>query len=485
MTTDNGNGLASGEKAQQSVIDRPDPPNAKSPVVSYDPGQTIWFVGQFADDVPAFFTRGKTRDIFLRNFITQENIFASALHIMCSRNAGFSWKLDGPPRTASRIQEILDTANEGEGWHDLIIKTSIDLYTQDDGAFWEVVRQEDREDSPVVDINHLDAQRCYHTGAPEAPVIYLDRFGRPHLLKRHNVVTFAEMPVSLEGFYGRQYSAITRLLRSMQKIRSISIRDYEKTTGRYTRAINLVKGVTSQQLKDAMADANQLADNAGLARYMGPVNVGTLDPKADVGHDTIDMAPGPEGYDEEVTFKHYINQIAMAFSSDYQEFAPLPGGGLGTGAQSEMLHLKSRGKGPGLFMKLIAHAMNFKVLPSGGSVSFFWDEQDVEADKAIAEVQAIRANTRSVRISSGEITPQVARQLANDEGDLPQYLINLMGEQDLTTDIIVDDETQASRETAIQNPGEPAPNTVRDAPIRAPASVPLSNPPNPQGPKRR
>ena len=80
--------------------------------------------------------------------------------------------------------------------------------------------------------------------------------------------------------------------------------------------------------------------------------------------------------EEEWRRKWDIAVLALAFLVDYQEFAPLPGGNLGTSAQSQVLHMKSRGKGPGLFMKLFAHFMNFGgVLPR--SVTFEWDEQDV------------------------------------------------------------------------------------------------------------
>ena len=123
--------------------------------------------------------------------------------------------------------------------------------------------------------------------------------------------------------------------------------------------------------------------------------MGTIDPKADVGHDTIEMVTMPEGWDPEVQFKQYMNMIAMAFASDYQEFAPLPGGGLGTGAQSEMLHLKSRGKGPGLFMKLMSHGLNFRVFPS--TAQFVYTEQDLQAEEQEARIKFIRAQGREVQ----------------------------------------------------------------------------------------
>lgn len=473
MTTDNG----AGEKAlkdveARSVIDRPDAPNSRSPVPGYDAGSIIWFVGSYADEMIQWGQNVKQRDKQLRNFILQENLFATALGIICNRNAGFSWKLDGPARTANILQDVFDLANFGEGWHDLIVKTSIDLYTQDNGAFWEIVRD---ARGALIGINHLDSANCYHTGNPEFPVIYVDRMGKAHLLARNEVITLAEMPAPIERLYGQQYCALSRMLRSVQTRKNIAIFDNEKTGGRNTKAIHLVQGATTQQIRDAMNQVRAEADAAGLLRYMNPVIVGSIDPTASVGHDTIELVSRPDNYDEEKAFIQYMNLIAMAFASDYQEFAPLPGGTLGTGNQSEILHLKNRGKGPGYFMKIITHALNMRVLPQ--NVHFFFDEQDLEAEKSDAEVRAIRAQTRATRIQSLEITPEIARQIANDEGDLHWEYLQALGEQDLVNDtpLLADDVPPEILQREI------APNVVR----RADADRRTARQPNPTASRPR
>lgn len=469
----------------RSVIEQPDSPK-KPTIPGAADSSIVWMISNVNSAIQQWGVgNGKTRDKQLRNFVIQESIFASALGIMCSRNAGFSWKIEAPPRTAGILQDILDTANEGEGWHDLILKTSIDLYTQDSGAFWEIVRERrGTPNSPVIGINHLDAARCYHTGNREIPVIYEDIKGVLHKLYWYEVVTFAELPVSIETKKGFQYSALTRMLRQMQIQDNIDLYNFEKTGGRNYKAIHLVKGVTSQQITDAVSQAGSNSDNRGLTRYMTPVILGTIDPKADVGHDTIEMVSMPEGWDPEVQFKQYINMIAMAFQSDYQEFAPLPGGGLGTGAQSEMLHLKAKGKGPGLFMKMISHAINFRIFPK--NARFTYTEQDLQAEKQLADIKFTRAQERQVRITSGEITPQVARQLANDAGDLPLELLVLMGEEDVTEDVMVNDEVQnSSLNSDTGKPlmqGDPAPKVPpgNEKPVGSPGTTTGGDPLEPK-----
>lgn len=478
MTTDNGNGhreytgdsqVLDGVRAavderviNNSVIEgMPRPTPGSGPVPSFD-SSIFWFVGQFADSMLPWNGRTiKLRDQQLRNFILEEPIFASALGIICSRNSGFSWKLDGPERIVSRYQDILDNADQGEGWHSLMVKTTIDLSTQDNGAFWEIQRLDNSDErSPVTAINHLDAARCWHTGNKYAPVIYLDRLGRHHLLYWWQVVKFNEMPSTVEGFFGIQYCSLSRMLKGVQIRKNDLTLDYENSAGMNARKIHLVKGITSQQLTDAIARSRAQSTSQGLTRFMNPVVVGQIDPTADVGSETIDLASKSyESAQMDQEFGQYINLIAMAFETDYQEFAPLPGAKLGTGSQSEMLHLKSRGKGPGTYMKLITHALNFLVLPR--NLRFYFDEQDLEAQKTVAEVAAIRAQTRATQINSGEITTETARQMAADDGDLKYEYIALMGEEDITPNVAVNDDSpsavQAKNLSGIK-PGKPGPD---------------------------
>ncbi|KKK66191.1 hypothetical protein LCGC14_2966570 [marine sediment metagenome] len=109
----------------------------------------------------------------------------------------------------------------------------------------------------------------------------------------------------------------------------------------------------------------------------------------------------------------------MAFGSDYQDFAPLPGGNLGSAQQSEIMHRKTKGKGPGLYMKIMEQIMNNTgILPS--NVTFSYNEQDIESTQELARLRGIRAKTRAQMIDSGEINSEVARELAVQDGDITE-----------------------------------------------------------------
>jgi hypothetical protein len=419
-------------------------------------GFIMWAVAQASDEFIGWGSAPKQRDKQLRDFIPQETYFASALGIVSSRNSAMSWEVVGDEATAEASHEMLNNANHGGGWEEFISQTSTDLYTQDTGAYVELMRETDDPASPVVGLAHLDAARCFLTGQPEEPVWYQDMNGRFHPLKWFQVVQLLEQPspitpASLGFFMKLQYSALTRVLKAAQILRSIEIYRDEKISGRFTRGVHLLQGVSEEQVTEALARSSVQADAMGLMRYAGPTMVGATDPGATVGVTTVDVATMPDGFDESEAIKNYITVLAMGFGTDYQEFAPLPGGNLGTSAQSEVLHAKSRGKGPGLFRSLITRLMNMHgVLPK--NVQFQFTEQDIEAEAQEAAVAQTRAETRKTRIESGEITAGAAQQLALDVGDLSEPVFEMLraeaaaageGGGDITPEVVIDGEDVA------------------------------------------
>lgn len=397
-----------------------------------------------ADDMPAWGASVMTRDRRLREFWPTEPVLASAVYSIVGRNAAFSWTLDGPPRTVAVTQAILHEADGGNGWLSFSGKLATDLLTQDNGAFMEVVRSGQGAADPVIGLEHLDAGRCIRTGRRDFPVIYYDREGGQHRLAPHQVIMWSEFPSPVETMNGVQLCAVSRVLRAAQLLRDISILQREKAAGRNPAAIHLVSGITSKTISDAMEQHKGRADQQGLARFILPLVLGSLDPTATISHEEIPLASLPDGFDLDVTMRWYINQLALGFGADYQDFAPLPGRGIGSGSEALVLNMKSRGKGPALFQKGLAHKLNFHgVLPR--SVTFRFDEQDSAADLEAANLNEARAKTRSLDIASGVLTPQAARQQMVDAGELSQELFDaLQAGPDLTDNITATDDERAT-----------------------------------------
>ncbi len=389
-------------------------------------GTTLLF--QMAHAADTFIPWGSSvqkRDQQLRGFWHTEPFLGGAIGSIAQRRAALDWSIRSESEAAAlAATDMLQNANWGAGWEDFLIRFTLDLLTTDKGAFVELVREGDSPEAPVIMPVTLDSQRCWPTGIPETPVIYEDADSKYHLLKWYQVVQMLEMPApvtfaGLGHFWRIQYSALTRILRAAQITKDVGVYNEEKISGRFQRGIHLFSGVTAQEVRDAMRTAEILANEAGLTRYIQPAMVGSMDPKADVKATTLDLAALPEGWDEEKALKWYITAMALAFGGEFQDFAPLPGGNLGSSAQSEVLDRKGRGKGESLWKQLVARLINLHgILPRG--VEFAWDESDVQSDMETAEVRAARATARSTDVASGVLTPEIARRIMLDDGDLTQ-----------------------------------------------------------------
>lgn len=409
-------------------------------------------ISSFADDLPAWGRQVRQRDLKLREFWPTEPIIAGAIQTVVSTRANMSWSLDGPPRTVGIMQRMLQASNLGKGWLDLQIKVATDLLSQDNGAFVEIVRQDDKPNSPVLNLAHLDAGRCIRTGMPEIPVIYYDREGVEHKLKWYQVLDFTDMPSPIEEMNGLQVCFLSRILRAAQIIKDFGIYKREKIAGRNPGEIHLVSGVQTKLIEDKLRDNQHTADNQGYTRFMLPAVIGSLDPNATVSATTISLRDVPDGFDEDTTLRWYIAQIAMAAGADYQEFAPLPSNNLGSSTQSEVLARKGRGKGQETWRKLWEHKLNFNgIMPQ--SVTFSFDQKDVQEDIETAELNDKKAKTYSTYYDKGQgVLPlNVIHQMMADDGILkPEYLA-MMNTDDVTDDIVADDSERAPTESELED----------------------------------
>lgn len=408
---------------QQSVVLSPEVAERASPHAH----PMILSVAAASQTITPWGVSPKRRDKELRAFWPTEPWLASVVYSVSIRNASFAWEIVGadpskplPKNTAALVKRILNNSDRGQGWKSLLIKTCVDLYSMDNAAFWEIIRRDDRPNSPVINIAHLDSARCQRTGDSEFPVIYTDRKGREHVLRWWQVKTIEEFPSPIEEAFGLQYSAVTRCLLAAEIIQSIAVYKQEKVSGTFSRAIDVVSGITQQNIEDALAMANEQKLNKQIYRYSVPVVIPGVDPTSTLSHVHIDLASLPDNFDEDASLRWYVAQLAAAFGVDYQEIAPLMSGNLGSSQQSEIMHLKTRGKGPALIMGLIEDIINNGLIPS--NVQFRFLEQDIRSESEKAEARFTRAKDRAMRLKAGELDAKAARRLAVRDGDLPEWM---------------------------------------------------------------
>lgn len=447
---------------------------------------SIFQLAQYADEAPVWWS--SRRDVYLRKFFPTEPYLCGAIYSVISRNASFRFEFTGPERAVQLAWKLVRTANIMKGWQNFALKVSLDLLTQDNCAFIEAIRParvrtkegetravrtqdgwkavgrrgklhsldgmeyelKDSEFDLPIGIAHLDAGRCTRTGDAEYPVVYEDTGGTLHKLRWYQVATLEDMPSADETKHDVGYCATSRALRLAQVLRDTQIHKHEKVSGRFSKRIYLTN-VGAAEITDAIAESEEIANAKGLIRYMSPIIAQTLEPGSAPVVATMDMASLPDNFDEEATMRWYIAGLAMDFGVDYGFLAPLPGGKLGTSEQAEVQERQSRGKASRLWMKQIENIFNFHGLLSRNVLMEFKEidaQEEIERDTAAQR----RAKTRQMRIDSGEISPEVARQIAVDQGDLDKRYLGMMKEQDVTPG--TDGTGESSPERRVFNVGD-------------------------------
>jgi hypothetical protein len=403
----------------------------KAPDASSFPASTVftWQIATVADSITPWGRNVRLRDRQLRDFWVTESFLAGALTNVSYRNAAFPWEIRGASQNVEKaVTDILTSAISGDsfGWTNFVLKFSQDLYCQDNGAFVELIRdpgmdanskfKEDR--APVLGIAHMDSNQCTRTGDPKFPVIYTDRSVKDHKLAWYQVIPFSDYPSAIEKMNGVGICAVSRSLRLAQIMRSIFIFKDEKISGRHYKALHMVSGVSRQDLADILKRGKEEADNMGQIRYIDPAILASLDPEKPVSTATIDLASLPDGFDFDAELKWYISGLALCFGVDYQEFAPLPGGGIGSSNQSETLNVKTSGKGPAMFMKIAEAFKNYGVLPRGYEMIF----EDLDQQRALDKqtLQKLFQEEMALGLRNGFLTPDAARKIGIARGIYPE-----------------------------------------------------------------
>jgi hypothetical protein len=391
------------------------------------PANTIYtlLISSVADSISPWGRLPALRDRQLRDFWPTESFLAGALADITFRNAAYDWEIRGASTAVETLlTDMLKAAISGDtfGWTDFAKKFSLDLYTQDNGSFIELIRDPGadansrfkNERAPVLGIAHMDSNQCQRTGNPEFPVLYTDRNGKIHKLAWYQVIPFSEFPSPIERMNSVGYCGVTRALRLAQIMRSILLFKDEKISGRHFKSIYIVGGVSRLDIADAKKLASEDADNKGQQRYIDPVILASLDPDKPVSTAKIDLASLPDGFDFDQEMKWYITGLASCLGTDYQEFAPLPGGGIGSSNQSQTLTRKSSGKGPAMFMKIAEAFKNYGVLPRGYEMVFEDRDEQRSLDRQL--IRKAFQEEMALALRNGFITPEKARKIGVERG---------------------------------------------------------------------
>lgn len=411
-------------------------------------------LGQVADEVPAWSIYPQLRDMYLRKFYRgSDGALSSAIFTMQSKLGSLPYKVNAPgPRAKKRFSDLLGYAEFGQGFAQLLKMTAVDLYTQDNGWFWELIgagRADKPLRTPVLQIAHLDSANCWRTFDPDFPVLYTNPFtGQYHKIHESRIVMGSSFPQSDELARGIGYCAVSRALRWAQYARDLIVYKHEKAGGRFKRAIGWGSGYTPQQFDKAMGQSDESNDAMGFTRFAQIPFLLTM--KDNPQLNLLDLASLPDGFDSMTEQTLWMYLLALAFGTDARELWPATQSGA-TKADASIQNMKAQGKGFSEDVKSIEHAINWKIFPDGVSLEF--DNKDDEQDQRVATLHQTHVTNVKLMQEAGDITLPEGRAILISKGVVdPEVIQNAAS---TAAPILADD--SAPVDLGQQTPAQPGP----------------------------
>lgn len=402
------------------------------------------------------------RDMELRRYVRGSVILSGISESRVAQLKNTSWVIEATNKDLEPLiphyTELLNNAQFEEGWREFINNWTQDYYQQDNGAFVELIgppywghlkpvvdqfgnqfiatpplggddpfatiaQDRLRAKANIEGIAHLDAASCWRTGNPDYPVVYRSQYkGYYVILHRSRVVAKSNFRQAGELSRGIGFCAVSRSFQAAEMLQATSDYQYEKITGAGA-TIGLVKGIPIEAIRQAIQDNALELDNKGLVRWKGAAMVPTdfmgdgLDPDIRM----IDVKSQPDGFNRDNEFTLNLYMIANAWGTDLRDLGYSRGITGSTRADADTQDAKLAGRGREDAMGAITDIFNRRVLPRG--LEFRFDmKDDLEAHRK-AEIQKLRAEARSIRILSGELTVPESREIAAREGDLPSEFL--------------------------------------------------------------
>lgn len=360
----------------------------------------------------------KAADAILSETPLIENMWSSAINTAISKQVALGFSVTDDTDSAFRIKQAQKLLLEFDGSYTRGLGRHLrDFLTTDNGAFIEIIRQSSAAGSKVIGLQHLDSMRCYRTGDPKRPVIYVDRQGAHHVLYDHQVIALSDMPSPRVEMRGYGISAARRAFETVLKLVAIETYVREKVSGARNLAIHIVNGITASQLEGALISSDASRSGKGYVVYNGSTIIPMLKSESP-SVVTIPLAEIPDGFDADSERRDAYLKYANAIGIFVGDIQPLSGQGLGTGTQSKILNENSEGRGLAGWRKGFEHEITYKVLPTSTVFTFAVSDNADKREKA--DTLNAWAGALKTLLETQVIKPEQALNVLVDGGYLPR-----------------------------------------------------------------
>lgn len=360
--------------------------------------------------LPPRYTRERERALRALYHHDYNALFTAAVSGIIMRVKSTPWEIKGDDTEAvEQFQAVFRRAHFGKGWDYLLDLVLLDFFRQDGGAYIEVIAPGDPlsyPTGPTVGVAALDSLRCIPTGDPEFPVLYYDRAGKQHLLHASRVIQLVDMPETDDSNPGYGNCALSRSAAIVHRDILMSRYIESSLDDKPAPGIMVASGMDEKSRDRMYTEYATRQSNDARPEWGKQLWAFSLDPSMPVKLESVAFTQPPDKFDYQTYVNIAVSQLALALGVDKQELWELTGGALGSGAQSQILHEKAKGKMIGSLLTKLERAFN-DILPV--SLEFGFKRKDVQED--VQQAQAAQAYATVVQMLGDRLTTDEARTL--------------------------------------------------------------------------
>jgi len=381
-----------------------------------------------SDGLPAW--GSVARDQILRGSRLVSGLWGSVVMKCITKIAVRGYTLDDDQDSQTRLgrsKQILESY--GPGWAAGLIRGMQDYLSTNFGQVIAIERAANKPGARITGLIHLDALRCTPTADPEYPLLYWSPHGGVFLLPAWGVIRITDMADSDPLAYGYGQCASDRAWEAIVQDAAITTYFREKITGSRNLSIFIIRGLSFQQLNDALTTSEAGREARNFLIYKGSTLIPLLS-DTEIQLTEIPLAAVPDGFDVDQARGDIRLRFANAAGVPVQDIAPLSGQGLGTGTQTIIQDEAYEGMGLAAYPKLLAEAFNRLIFPESTTFKVFTN--DIRDQKAQAEVKKMQSDVIAALLGGpnapGIINQQQGLNLAADWGLVPREFVPKEGD---------------------------------------------------------
>lgn len=384
----------------------------------------LWWMGAMNSRIPPWWS--KRRDAELRKSVMLNDHILGAFYTLQSKASGVTVSVEPRDKSVSEHQAdaaeftriLVEESQFGAGWVECFSRFLWDLYTQDNGAFFEIIGP-GRKDGPLTGaaqgIAHVDSHRCTRTGSAEFPVVYTAESGKSYKLHYTRVAFMSQCPSPIEEMKGVGICWLSRCLNTAQNLADIGEYESEKLGSRPLRAILLGRGIPPGIVTNALMLASSAMDSQGYSRFSPTPVIEGIDTDATL--ELVNLASLPDGFDKNTATTLGMYTIAMCGGVPARWLWPATSTGA-TRADALFQHYTGASGGLGQILHSVATMLGGGeqgLLHVGGKflpphLRLVFDFQDDVIDQIRADIENTRAQARQVNLASSVTSIRVERQ---------------------------------------------------------------------------